>query len=69
MQSKKPVTDVQKLLSTWIFENGTLTIQHHGQTVSLGRYATREYAAKAAAVYFDKHGGRVSGASSATLRP
>jgi len=40
---------------TWAFEEGTLTIEHQGATVSLGRYATREFAAKAAAVYIAKH--------------
>jgi hypothetical protein len=29
-----------------------------GKTVSLGRYATHEFAAKAAAVYFAKHQAR-----------
>jgi hypothetical protein len=37
---------------------GTLTVHHLGKTVSLGRYATHEFAAKAAAGYFAKHGGR-----------
>ena len=45
--SKKP-------LSTWAFEEGTLSVQHLGKTVSLGRYATRELAAKAAALYLAK---------------
>jgi hypothetical protein len=44
--------------STWSYEDGTLTIVHLGKTVSLGRYKTRELAAKAAATYFDKHGGK-----------
>ena len=51
---KKPA----KPMSTWLFEDGRLTVQHLGATISLGRYATREFAARAAAVYFDKHGGR-----------
>jgi len=42
--------------STWSFEEGSLTINHLGKSVSLGRYATREHAAKAAALYFAKHG-------------
>ena len=41
--------------STWSFDQGTLTVHHLGKTVSLGRYATHEFAAKAAAVYFAKH--------------
>ena len=48
--SKKPS-------STWSFEEGSLTISHLGKTVSLGRYATRDHAAKAAAVYIAKHDG------------
>ena len=43
---------------TWSFDQGTLTVHHLGKTVSLGRYATHEFAAKAAAEYFAKHGGR-----------
>jgi hypothetical protein len=41
--------------ATWSFDHGTLTVHHLGKTVSLGRYATHEFAAKAAAVYFAKH--------------
>jgi len=44
--------------STWSFEEGSLTIHHLGKTVSLGRYANREFAAKAAARYFARRGGR-----------
>jgi hypothetical protein len=40
---------------TWAFEEGILTVDHKGATVSLGRYATREFAAKAAALYIEKH--------------
>jgi hypothetical protein len=40
---------------TWAFEEGVLTIDHLGESVSLGRYATREYAAKAAALYIAAH--------------
>jgi len=39
-------------ISTWSFDEGILTVQHSGKTVSLGRYATHELAAKAAAAYF-----------------
>jgi hypothetical protein len=39
-------------------DQGTLTVHHLGKTVSLGRYATHEFAAKAAAVYFAKHQAR-----------
>ena len=40
---------MEKPASTWSFDQGTLT---------LGRYATREFAAKAAAVYSAKHQAR-----------
>jgi hypothetical protein len=46
---------MEKPASTWSFDRGTLTVHHLGETVSLGRYATHEFAAKAAAVYFAKH--------------
>jgi hypothetical protein len=48
---------MEKPASTWSFDQGTLTVHHLGKTVSLGGYATRKFAAKAAAVYFAKHGG------------
>jgi hypothetical protein len=41
--------------ATWSFDHGTLTVHHLGKTVSLGHYATHEFAANAAAVYFAKH--------------
>ena len=41
-----------------VVDQGTLTVHHLGKTVSLGRYATHEFAAKAAAVYFAKHQAR-----------
>ena len=44
--------------ATWSFDHGTLTVHHLGKTVSLGRYATHEFAAKAAAAYFAKHQAR-----------
>jgi hypothetical protein len=40
---------------TWAFEEGVLTVDHLGATVSLGRYATRAFAAKAAALYIAAH--------------
>jgi hypothetical protein len=40
---------------TWAFEEGVLTVDHLGATVSLGRYATREFASKAAALYIAEH--------------
>jgi hypothetical protein len=40
---------------SWSFEEGELTVRHDGRTIRLGRYATREWAAKAAAAYFAKH--------------
>jgi hypothetical protein len=48
---------MEKPASTWSFDQGTLTVRHLGETVSLGGYATHEFAAKAAAVYFAKHSG------------
>jgi hypothetical protein len=48
--SKKPS-------STWSFEEGSLTVRHLGKTVALGRYATRDHAAKAAALYIAKRDG------------
>lgn len=41
----------KKPTSSWRYEEGVLTIRHLDQKISLGRYATREYAAKAAAAY------------------
>jgi hypothetical protein len=49
---------MEKPTSTWSFDQGTLTVHYSGKTVSLGRYATHEFAAKAAAVYFAKHQAR-----------
>jgi hypothetical protein len=43
---------------TWIYEDGVLVVRHLGKEVKLGRYATHEHAAKAAAAYFAAHGGR-----------
>ena len=40
---------------TWSYEEGALTVSHLGKIVWLGRYATRELAVKAAALYFAKH--------------
>lgn len=54
---RRPATDMS-MESTWRFEEGRLIIYHLGDKVSLGRYATREHAARAAAIYFEKHGGR-----------
>ena len=48
---------MEKPASTWSFDQGILTVDHLGKTVSLGGYATHEFAAKAAAVYFAEHGG------------
>jgi hypothetical protein len=53
-----PDTTMEKPASTWSFDQGTLTIHYLGKTVSLGRYATHELAAKAAAVYFAKRRAR-----------
>ena len=44
--------------STWSYEEGVLVVHRGGKSISLGRYATRELAAKAAAEYFVKHGGK-----------
>jgi len=57
-KSKAGITMMNKPTSTWLFEDGILTVPHLGKTVSLGRYATREFADKAAAAYFPKHSGR-----------
>jgi hypothetical protein len=46
---------MEKPASTWSFDQGTLIVHHLGKTVSLGRYATHEFAARAAAAYFAKH--------------
>jgi hypothetical protein len=46
---------VQKPTWTWAFEEGLLTIDHLGTIVSLGPYASREFAAKAAARYIAMH--------------
>jgi hypothetical protein len=51
---------MEKPTSTWSFDQGTLTVHHLGKTVSLGRYATHEFATMAAAVYFAKHQARKS---------
>lgn len=45
----------QKSAWTWAFREGVLTIDHLGATVSLGRYASRAFAAKAAALYIANH--------------
>jgi hypothetical protein len=44
--------------STWTYEQGVLVVHHQGKSISLGRYATHELAAKAAAAYFANHGGQ-----------
>jgi hypothetical protein len=44
--------------STWTYEEGVLVVHHRGRAISLGRYATHELAAKAAAAYFAKHRGQ-----------
>ena len=46
---------------TWSFEEGRLTVKHLDKAVSLGRYATRELAAKAAAFYIRNHSGTAAG--------
>jgi hypothetical protein len=56
---------MEKPASTWSFDQGTLTVHYLGKTVSLGRYATHEVAAKAATLYFAKHQARKHSA----LRP
>jgi hypothetical protein len=54
--------------TSWRFEEGELTVRHDGRTVALGRYATREWAAKAAAVYFAKRAGIISPSEAAKKR-
>ena len=55
------MTSSKKPSFTWSFEEGRLTVNHLDKTVSLGRYATRELAAKAAALYIRKHSDTVAG--------
>jgi hypothetical protein len=45
----------RKATSMWRYDEGILTIRYLGKMISLGRYATREHAAKAAAAYFASH--------------
>ena len=47
---------------TWSFDEGRLTVKHLDKAVSLGRYATRELAAKAAAFYIRKQSEAETGA-------
>jgi hypothetical protein len=49
------MTRAERPAFSWRFEEGELTVRHDGRTIRLGRYATREWAAKAAAAYFAKH--------------
>jgi len=51
------MTKPKKPAFIWAYEEGTLTVQHLGKTVSLGRYADREHAARAAERYRVAHGG------------
>jgi hypothetical protein len=51
------MTNPKQPAFTWAFEEGRLTVKHLGKTVSLGRYADRALAAKAAARYLAEHGG------------
>jgi hypothetical protein len=46
---------IKKAAWTWAFEEGVLTVDHWGKTTSLGRYATRDHAARAAAIYIAGH--------------
>jgi hypothetical protein len=58
MKTKKKMASDMSASSTWHFEEGRLTVRHLGQKISLGRYATREHAAKAAVSYFENNGGQ-----------
>jgi hypothetical protein len=49
------MTSAKKPAWTWAFDEGVLTVDHSGTVVSLGRYASHEFAAKAAALYIAKH--------------
>jgi hypothetical protein len=60
------VTRSKKPQSTWSYEEGRLTVKHREKTVSLGRYATRELAAKAAARYFADHADEVASAETSS---
>jgi len=54
-QRELPMNKATKPVSSWSFDEGSLTVRHRGKTRSLGRYATHDLAAKAAALYFAKH--------------
>ncbi len=54
---------------TWAFEEGILTVHHLGTTVSLGRYATREFAARAAALYIEEHAAENASSPATAARP
>jgi len=58
MNRSKGKSKAKEPASTWTFEEGVLVVQHQGKSIPLGRYATHELAAKAAAAYFAKHGGQ-----------
>jgi hypothetical protein len=55
-QKESDMTKPKRPDFTWAFEEGRLTVHHLGKTVSLGRYADRALAAKAAARYLAEHG-------------
>jgi hypothetical protein len=54
LSRKFEVNNPEKQPASWSFEEGVLSVQDSGTTVSLGRYATYELAAKAAALYLAK---------------
>jgi len=60
------MTNPKQPAFTWAFEEGRLTVKHLGKTVSLGRYADRALAAKAAARYLAEHGGAAEPAAPAS---
>jgi hypothetical protein len=67
-ESEDLMTRAAKPAFSWRFEEGELTVRHDGNTIRLGRYATREWAAKAAAAYFAKHVDGVTPAATATKK-
>jgi hypothetical protein len=54
IKDQKPSTEDTQT-SNWSFEDGVLSVNHLGKTISLGRYATPEHAAKAAEKYIAGH--------------
>jgi hypothetical protein len=58
MNTSKGKPKARQPAFTWTYEEGVLVVHHRGKAITLGRYATHELAAKAAAAYFAQHGGQ-----------